>query len=182
MFCWLTGRLRSYSAQVGSAWHPLSLAAHSDAKVELLIDVHAGVRGRATWSEQLYGHVESLQARAVQLTRSELGDVTDYPPALEVSVRGPFGSAFSRCFETKRGKGQTATPLYDMVVLFGSGIGLPSALSALHEFIERRRAGKKVPRFVHFMWQARALNSCTQQTSHAGAGCNSLVSSVSAVT
>ena len=69
--------------------HPLSLAAQSDAKVELLIDVHTGARGRATWSEQLYGHVESLQARAVQLTRSELGDVIDYPPALEVSMRGP---------------------------------------------------------------------------------------------
>jgi len=51
--------------------------------------------------------------------------------------------------------GQVDAPRYDMVVLLGSGIGLPSALSALHEFVRRRRAGMLVPRFVWFQWQCR---------------------------
>ena len=62
----------------------------------------------------------------------------------------------SRCFESRSAKGQTHAPRFDIVVLFGSGIGLPSALSALHEFVERRRRGKAVPRFVWFMWQCRS--------------------------
>ena len=50
---------------------------------------------------------------------------------------------------------QVDAPKHDIVVLFGSGIGLPSALSALHEFVRRRRAGMLVPRFVWFLWQCR---------------------------
>ena len=141
----------SVTRAVGSAWHPLSLAAHSDAKIELLIDVHPKLNGNPSWSELLYRHVARLQAGALQVTTSD----AHFPPQLEVLVRGPFGSAFSRCFDVKRSKGQMHQPLYDIVVLFGSGIGLPSALSALHEFVQRRRSGKPVPRFVWFMWQCR---------------------------
>ena len=136
---------------VGRAWHPLSLAAQADAKIELLIDVHLRVRGRPSWSEQLYGHVAIQKANAVNATASR----ALYAKPLQVLVRGPFGSAFSRCFEMKHRADQVDCARYDIVVLFGSGIGLPSALSALHEFVQRRRAGMLVPRFVWFMWQCR---------------------------
>lgn len=44
---------------------------------------------------------------------------------------------------------------YDIVVIFGSGLGLPSALSALREFVHRRAKNQKVPPFVWFLWQCR---------------------------
>ena len=136
---------------VGRAWHPLSLAAQSDSKVELLIDVHGRLRGRSSWSEQLFAHVASLQDNAVRVTMSR----ALFARPLQVHVRGPFGSAFSRCFEMKHRADQVDCAKHDIVVVFGSGIGLPSALSALHEFVQRRRAGLLVPRFVWFMWQCR---------------------------
>ena len=136
---------------VGRAWHPLSLAAQSDSKVELLIDVHPRLNGRQSWSEHLFAHVSQLQQNAVHVSASR----AMYATPLRAYMRGPFGSAFDRCFEMVRRPGQVDAPRHDIVVLFGSGIGLPSALSALHEFIRRRRAGVLVPRFVLFMWQCR---------------------------
>ena len=44
---------------------------------------------------------------------------------------------------------------YDAVVIFGGGLGVPSALSALREFIKRKRYGGRVPDVVWFMWQCR---------------------------
>ena len=137
---------------VGRAWHPLSLAAQSDSKIELLIDVHPRLSGRLSWSEQLFAHVSRLQESAVDTTASR----ATYAAPLQVRVRGPFGSAFARCFEMVRRPDQPDAPRHNIVVLFGSGIGLPSALSALHEFVRRRRAGVAVPRFVWFLWQCRS--------------------------
>ena len=71
-----------------------------------------------------------VQSRALQVSKID----QHYPPQLEVQVRGPFGSSFSRCFDTVARKGQAHAARYDIVVLFGSGIGLPSALSALRRF------------------------------------------------
>ena len=148
----LSGASSRTARAVAAAWHPLSLASHSDTKIELLIDVHPRLCGKPSWSEQVFAHVARLQERAVTVSATD----AHYPPQLAVQVRGPFGSAFARCFESKRRVGQADAPLHDLVVLLGSGIGLPSALSALHEFVERRRAGKAVPRFVWFVWQCRA--------------------------
>ena len=74
------------------------------------------------------GVVLSTQGDAVHISASR----ALYARPLQVHVRGPFGSAFSRCFEMKQRADQVDAPRYDMVVIFGSGIGLPSALSALH--------------------------------------------------
>ena len=68
-----------------------------------------------------------------------------------MNVSGPFGSSFSRCFAHE---GSTAS--YDIIVLLSAGLGLPSALSALREFIElRRKAANRVPPYVWFCWQCR---------------------------
>ena len=70
---------------------------------------------------------------------------------------GPFGSAFSLCFASKTSKASRSSeiPRFDAVVIVGGGIGLPSALSALREFIRRRKSGKAVPSHVFFVWQCR---------------------------
>jgi hypothetical protein len=139
---------------VSRAWHPLSLAGHHGGKLELLIDVHKGVNGQRSWSELLFHHLDDMQKNShsfphVGHTRQRF-DITR-----QVDVRGPFGSAFSRCFETMRRTAGLNSARYDLVILYGSGIGLPSALSALKEFIERRRTGKPIPQAVWFMWQCR---------------------------
>ena len=38
---------------------------------------------------------------------------------------------FSRCFSMKRRKAQLEESAYDIVILYGSGLGVPSALAAL---------------------------------------------------
>lgn len=70
-------------------------------------------------------------------------------------MRGPFGSAFSRCFEMVPRPQQISAPRFHCVVLIGTGVGLPSALSALREYCRRRMAGVLVPPFVWFLWQCR---------------------------
>ena len=140
---------------VNGAWHPLSLASQSSSTIELLIDVHTRPGGVKTWSETLYDHVGMLQYHdpysAVSNRRGALQrDASEavmsmskvaFPTPVHVNILGPFGSSFSRCFEMMERRDQVSKAKHDVVVLFGSGIGLPSALSALHEFVRRRRDG-----------------------------------------
>ena len=140
---------------VNGAWHPLSLASQSGSTIELLIDVHSRPGGVKTWSETLYDHVGLLQYHnpygrgvndrpGVRRVPSELTlsmSKVAFPTPVHVNVLGPFGSSFSGCFEMMERPDQVSKAKHDIVVLFGSGIGLPSALSALHEFVRRRRDG-----------------------------------------
>jgi len=139
--------------RISRAWHPLSLAAQSESQIELLIDVHSAPKGKS-WSQQLFAHVAELQRDTHASARASTDDLFARP--LQVKVRGPFGSAFARCFDMMERVDSVDAARYDIVVLFGSGIGLPSALSALHEFVRRRQEGWEVPRFVWFLWQCRS--------------------------
>jgi len=160
--------------RVARAWHPLSLASAAGNEIELLIDVHHGIGGRKSWSELLFAHVYMLKradgsrptlygapARELAAQQSRSGGLaqmqmtTFYAAPSHVQLRGPFGSAFSRCLEMKRRVDRVDAAKYDIVVIFGSGLGLPSALSALREFVHRRAKNQKVPPFVWFLWQCR---------------------------
>jgi hypothetical protein len=92
----------------------------------------------------------------VQVTRRG-GIERTYNLDQNIQICGPFGSSFSRCFNMHRQRGQHERSAYDIVILYGSGLGVPSALAALSEYFERRRDGTQVPQFVHFLWQARAF-------------------------
>ena len=77
-----------------------------------------------------------------------------------MNLCGPFGSAFSRCFETAVSRDRNAygaqVSRFDVAVLFAAGLGLPSALSALRQFIELRRTQPSlVPPYCWFVWQCR---------------------------
>ena len=49
--------------------------------------------------------------------------------------------------------GTTDKSIHDIVILFSAGLGLPSALSALRQFIElRRHKADLVPPYVWFVW------------------------------
>ena len=147
---------------VSRAWHPLSLASYENGQIELLIDVHPPVGGMQTWSGSVFMHVKGLQQSHMAQQHARLADTgrgATYLPPLEAQVCGSFGSSFSRCFDTKHRWGSDGARAadgakHDVVVLFGSGTGLPSALSALREFVRRRRDQRPTPRFVWFVWQA----------------------------
>ena len=165
------------------SWHPFSLGAHAGDTVELLIDVRpAPVSNRPTFTSALYEHVQTLikedndarkladRAAIVNKDADEGEDETAlamreitrrgdaerrYDMVATVEICGPFGAAFSRCFNMNRRKRQHEESAFDIVILYGSGLGVPSAIAALSEFMERRRDGTQVPGFVQFLWQAR---------------------------
>lgn len=136
------------------AWHPFSIAGVSNGNVELYMDVH----GRDSWTGQLAQAVRRMQAEDAEDGRKHSEDAEGnrvYDPTRIVYVKGPFGSSFSRCFEMINMQARKAAPAYDIVILYGTGLGVPSAVSALCEFIARRKYGTELPTFVYFMWQAR---------------------------
>merc|ERR1711871_864697 len=125
------------------AWHPFSLASQSRDKIEFLIDIHPGPGpGQKTWTRRLFEHVQALKVKELQGRQAYMGPGTrnEYSAPFEkarwVDVIGPFASSFARCFERdaqRRDVGCDKSS-YDIVVLYGGGLGLPSALSALSEF------------------------------------------------
>merc|ERR1712048_676265 len=115
------------------------------------IDVHPKLGSKLSWSGLLFNHLEKNQVDRVHLTSPN----ESFDPKFRVRVCGPFLSAFSRCFEMSHSPGCIAKSKYETVVLVGSGIGLPSALSALHAFVERRRAGIIIPSNVCLLWRLR---------------------------
>ena len=157
---------------ISRCWHPFSLANKSGEEAELLIDVHRGpvLRGicherchkagdEKTWTEKLYDHVLHLnggRGRGMHLTREKAYEASRRRNEDSiVNVSGPFGSSFSRCFEHRPNEEGTADiSSYDVVILLAAGLGLPSALSSLREFIEmRRKQADRVPPYVWFVWQ-----------------------------
>jgi hypothetical protein len=72
------------------------------------------------------------------------------------SPRVPPPVRASTCSHSPRACG--AAYRYDIVILYGSGLGVPSALSALSEFFRRKREGTPIPMFVVFLWQCRFLS------------------------
>lgn len=164
---------------VARTWHPFSLAGADDSYFELLIGVHDKVNGVESWTEMLFHHLSYHQkllrgeitpedasihlhpgAAPEAMTDKEFDkepakEIACFAPQIHVQLKGPFGSAFSRCFDDVPRRNQIHAPKYHAVILIGSGIGLPSALSALREFFRRRAAGVLVPPFVYFVWQCR---------------------------
>ena len=134
------------------AWHPFSVAGTSDGNLELYIDVH----GKHSWTAALSQVIQNMQDEDAKVEKLNFDGDHEFDISRKVEVCGPFGSSFSRCFEMRqRLQGRTAEPAYDIVILYGSGIGVPSACSALCEFVERRRYGTRVPGVVYFIWQVR---------------------------
>lgn len=122
------------------------------------------VGGQLTWSGSVFMHVRNMKASHLAQRGAALLDTSrsaEYLPPLEVRVCGSFGSSFTRCFEMRHRWHADGTlmgtdvPRHDIVVLFGGGSGLPSALSALREFVRRRLCGEPIPRYVWFVWQCR---------------------------
>lgn len=145
----------AFEKRVMRAWHPFSVAGTSNGNLELYIDVH----GKYSWTRALTQAVLSMQREEAsslnEQARHTLASAMAYDVARRVEVCGPFGSSFSRCFQMKHRANRVSEPAFDIVILYGSGIGVPSAVSALREFIERRRHGTLVPSVVYFIWQAR---------------------------
>lgn len=116
-------------------------------------DARAQQQAQLADSESLAGEEETALAMR-EVTRRG-GIERTYNLDQNIQICGPFGSSFSRCFNMHRQRGQHERSAYDIVILYGSGLGVPSALAALSEYFERRRDGTQVPQFVHFLWQAR---------------------------
>lgn len=148
----LDERARPLERRVLRAWHPLSIAGTTNGNIELFINVH----GKGSWSDKLAQSIRNMQQQdEARLRDEEVHEDIRYDPNRCVRVIGPLGSSFSRCFEMRRRKAQHATPAYDIVILYGCGIGVPSAISALREFIERRMYGTQVPSYVYLLWQTK---------------------------
>jgi hypothetical protein len=140
---------------VDGCWHPFSLANRSGQDAELLIDVHKGPGDGETWTQKLYEYVLTMNGGKGR--GEHLPDEQNHAAKEKrredsiVNVSGPFGSSFSRCFAHN---GYNTS--HDIVILLTAGLGLPSALSALREFIELRRSqANRVPPYVWFCWACR---------------------------
>ena len=140
--------------RVMRAWHPFSVAGTQGGNLELYIDVH----GKYSWTRALSQAVKKMQDEDGKADRRTSDGNRVFDLARKVEVCGPFGSSFSRCFQMRHRKNRIAEPAYDIVILYGSGIGVPSAVSALCEFIERCRYGTQVPSIVYFIWQVCEAN------------------------
>eukprot|EP00050_Salpingoeca_kvevrii_P010107 m.6573 g.6573 ORF g.6573 m.6573 type:complete len:1014 (+) comp2639_c0_seq1:279-3320(+) len=69
------------------------------------------------------------------------------PNKITVRMRGPFGSPFTRCFDSK----------YPAVVVIGGGTGLTVALSVLKELAHRRMQGELGNKLVWFVWSCKRI-------------------------
>ena len=117
--------------------------------------MHKGPGIDLTWTENLYKHILRMnggKGRGDHLPTEQLYAANEKRrDASVVNVSGPFGSSFSRCFAHEEYQSS-----YDIIILLTAGLGLPSALSALREFIETKRSSPdRVPPYVWFCWQCR---------------------------
>jgi len=141
-------------------WHPFSLASGS---LDQVVELHVGVRGeksqwaqdgngnwrqvkRPTFTFQLY---QKLRERIVQMSALDDPERDSHTvPPLVCQLRGPYGSTFTKCFD----------PHYAGAVVIGAGTGLTAAESVLREIIHRRRAKKRTPKYIWFVWSCSRVD------------------------
>jgi hypothetical protein len=69
-------------------------------------------------------------------------------PYLKAYVRGPYGAAFTSCFN----------PLNAGVMVIGAGTGLTAAESVVREILQRKMLGTPVPSRLWFVWATRSID------------------------
>eukprot|EP00924_Labyrinthula_sp_SR-Ha-C_P013046 snap_masked-scaffold_12-processed-gene-7.40-mRNA-1 protein AED:1.00 eAED:1.00 QI:0/-1/0/0/-1/1/1/0/1296 len=147
-------------ASLDLTWHPFSLAsASSDQAIELhvgVIDYSLNSKNK-TWTGRLFDKVNVAK------------------PELKARIMGPYGWAFTSCFNGKK---------YSGSVVIGAGTGLTAAESVLREFIFLKKleiqrqansgkltsqlsshnsdegfgSGKRVPGKVWFVWTCKEVD------------------------
>jgi hypothetical protein len=117
----------------------------------------AAIKPRIPEDEWKMVHRPTFTYQLQQLVRQRITEMAflDDPEAqsdqvqpLRILLRGPYGSAFTRCFN----------PDYTGCVVIGAGTGLTAALSVLREIIQRRKKGDAVPQYVWFVWSCRTTD------------------------
>jgi len=129
-------------------WHPFSLA--TEAGDDKRLDMQIGIRtlpgenlerdpadaGRPwtltnkSWTYKLY--------RALKIEKNSKGPSAKIP----CKIMGPYGSAFENCF----------APEVKGSLVLGAGTGLSSALSALRQYVRKKKMGHSVPEKLWFVW------------------------------
>jgi NAD(P)H-flavin reductase len=134
---------------IDQVWHPFSICSSSgDDKLSF----HIGIRTTGDPAEQwsatrtVGGRSWSLQPETWTYRLFKRLDVSH--PYLKAYVRGPYGAAFTSCFN----------PLNAGVMVIGAGTGLTAAESVVREILFRKANGTPVPLRLWFVWSCRTVD------------------------
>jgi len=134
---------------IDQVWHPFSICSSSgDDKLTF----HIGIRTTGDPAEQwsatrtVGGRSWALQPETWTYRLFKRLDVSH--PYLKAYVRGPYGAAFTSCFN----------PLNAGVMVIGAGTGLTAAESVVREILFRKANGTPVPLRLWFVWSCRTVD------------------------
>lgn len=133
---------------IDQVWHPFSICSASGDDV---LSFHIGIRcidpaKEWTSSRGIGSRSWTLSPETWTYKLFKKLDVSH--PYLKAYVRGPYGAAFTSCFN----------PLNAGVMVIGAGTGLTAAESVVREILQRKMLGTPVPSRLWFVWATRSVD------------------------